>query len=131
MVNYRAWDKERCYMEYTTQNLIVSFYNEGVDVVDNESLNSACMMMENYDLMQSSEIFDKNNKEFYNKDIVEQISTGKICFIEHKKSCFFINDGKELINLYENYTNYVIIGNTYENEELLDLTRTKKIKLTS
>lgn len=123
MINYRAWDKEHYYMEYTTQNLVVSFYNNSIDVVDNTSLSSTCMMMQKFDLMSSSQLFDKNNKEFYDKDVVLQISTGKICFIEHKQGCFFINDGKELISLYENYTDYVIIGNTHENEELLDLMR--------
>lgn len=123
MINYRAWDKEHYYMKYTTQNLIVTFADDGVTVIDNSSLSSACMMMEEFVLMQSSQLFDKNNKEFYDKDIIEQISTGKICFIEYKKGCFFINDGKELTNLYENYTNYTIIGNIFENEELLDLIR--------
>lgn len=123
MINYRAWDKEHHYMEYTTQNLVVTFADDGVIVIDHSSLSSACMMMEEFVLMQSSQIFDKNNKEFYDCDVVLQISTGKICFIEHKQGCFFINDGEKLINLYENYTDYTIIGDIFENEELLDLIR--------
>lgn len=123
MINYRAWDKEHHYMENTHKNLIVTFADDDIIVVDNNSLSSACMMMQKFDLMQSSQLFDKNNKEFYDKDIIEQISTRKICFIEYKKGCFFINDGKELTNLHENYTNYTIIGNIFENEELLDLMR--------
>lgn len=123
MINYRAWDLEHQYMEYTNKNLSVTFSDNDIIVIDNSSLSSACMMMEKYDLMQSSQLFDKNNKEFYDKDIIEQISTGKICFIEYKKGCFFINDGKELTNLHKNYTNYTIIGNIFENEELLDLMR--------
>lgn len=123
MINYRAWDKEHHYMEYTTKNLVVTFANDGVTVIDHSSLSSACMMMEKYDLMQSSQLFDKNNKEFYDCDIVLQISTGNICFIEHKQSCFFINDGKELTNLHENYTDYAIIGNIYEDKGALDFMR--------
>lgn len=123
MINYRAWDKEHRYMEYTTKNLVVTFADDGVTVIDHSSLSSVCMMMEKYDLMQSSQLFDKNNKEFYDCDIVLQISTGKICFIEHKQGCFFINDGKELTNLHENYTDYAIIGNIYEDEGALDFMR--------
>ena len=123
MINYRAWDKEHHYMEYTTKNLIVTFADDGISVIDSTSLSSTCMMMEKFILMQSSQIFDKNNKEFYDSDVVLQISTGKICFIEHKQGSFFINDGEKLINLYENYTDYAIIGNIYKNEELLDLMR--------
>lgn len=123
MINYRAWDKEHHYMEYTTKNLIVTFADDGISVIDSTSLSSTCMMMEKFILMQSSQIFDNNNKEFYDSDVVLQISTGKICFIEYKQGSFFINDGEKVINLYENYTDYSIIGNIYEDEELLDLMR--------
>ena len=34
---------------------------------------------------------------------------------------FFINDGYELINLYDLYNYHKVIGNIYDNEELMDL----------
>ena len=39
MINYRAWDKEHHYMENTHKNLIVTFADDDIIVVDNNSLS--------------------------------------------------------------------------------------------
>ena len=81
----------------------------------------------NYVIIQSTGLVDGNGKEIYEGDI---LSDGNIKFLvcfEEKKACFIMKPilcGKTLLKKYEELSKrymhyYEIIGNIYENKELL------------
>lgn len=81
----------------------------------------------NYILMQSTGLTDRNGKEIYDLDILTDGSIKYLVRFEKEKACFIMKPilcGKTLLKKYEElgkrYMNYYeIIGNIYENKELL------------
>lgn len=119
-LKFRAWDKDHKYMEYTDKNLVVCFSNEGVDVVDHTTFNHSCTSMQNYELMMSTGLKDKNGVEIYVGDIIRgsyntNIIGYDIVTIEVKEDLL---KGFELEQFDLNNTE--VLGNIYENEELLE-----------
>ena len=81
----------------------------------------------NYIIVQSTGLFDKNGEEIYDSDILTDGSIKYLVRFEKEKACFImkpilcgktlLKDYKELDRRYMHY--YEIIGNIYENKELL------------
>lgn len=130
-IKLRAWDKDRKYMEYTDKNLVVCFSDGGVDAVDHTTFSLSCTSMENFELMQSTGLKDKNGTEIYEGDIVEfkypydkRIKTTGVIVWNDNIACFGISM-KETTEQYELYRitaeNYLtVMGNRYTNPELLE-----------
>lgn len=128
MPKFRAWDKDREYMEYTDKELIVSFGENGnVSVTDLSNIYSACEHMQNFELMQSTGLKDINGIEIYEGDIVHV--NYKLSIVKYAKGSFYIEfiDFPKIIMLsdfyFKSYTNDLILkvqGNIYENPELLE-----------
>lgn len=128
---FRVWDKDHKYMEYTDKNLVVCFSDEGVEVTDHTTFSHSCNSMENFELMQSTGLKDKNGVEIYEGDIVEfkypydkRIKTKGVIVRNDNKACFGISM-KETTEQYELYRitaeNYLtVIGDVYQNPELLE-----------
>lgn len=80
-------------------------------------------------LMQSTGLFDKNNKEIFERDVVRQVRTqpttenetitGVVTMIEG--AWLIMNDNEQLASyLWSETDENEIIGNVYENKELLE-----------
>ena len=131
-LKFRAWDKDHKYMEYTDKNLIVSFGDNGnVDATDLSNIYSTCNSMQNFELMLSTGLKDKNGVGIFEGDIVEfkypydkRIKTKGVIVRNDNKACFGISM-KETTEQYELYRitaeNYLtVIGDVYQNPELLE-----------
>jgi len=120
--NFRAWDKDNKYMEYTDKNLVVCFSDEGVEVTDHTTFSHSCTSMESFELMQSTGLKDKNGTEIYEGDIVKNIYD-EIYTVKWFDAAFYLeekyNGGFDYHELHFE-DNKKVIGNIYENPELLE-----------
>lgn len=125
---YRAWDKE--FKEMVQVNALV--LDEQVIKTTYKNGNVVKEDMKNYELMQSTGLFDKNGKEIFEGDIITNgidivdvrnhetlgfytMVNGREVFFGHGTS---IEEFEEDI---EGFTEIAeIIGNIYENPELLE-----------
>lgn len=123
---FRAWDK--VVKEMAQVNALV--LDEQVVKVTYKNGNVAKEDMKEYELMQSTGLKDKNGKEIFEGDILgietdEGILNVNV-FWDSKHALFMfeskIHNEKELLaELVEDNTYpFEIIGNIYENKELLD-----------
>lgn len=122
-IKFRAWDKFEEYF-INSDEFAVNFYgtifkaNLDSDTYNNNINNS------NLILMQYTELKDKNHVEIYEGDIVScninsQHKENILGYIEYVLGNWFIhgNDGK--IYYFGGASNIKVIGNIYENPELL------------
>lgn len=116
-------------MEYTEKNLTVVFARDGIQVVDHTTFSSSCTNMEDYVLMQSTGLFDKNGKLIYESDIVHIKSSDGIDYkalIIFKDGGFCAIDGTERNysvlrrRLTDSKLFLEILGNIYEHPHLLE-----------
>ncbi|MDV7743636.1 YopX family protein [Enterococcus mundtii] len=119
---FRAWDKET---QLLINVLVIDWLNELVDLeggrIDRQ--------FDEVELMQSTGLKDKNDVEIFERDIIKNSnrSTGYVIYLQQeagfvvvlKKSDYRLghrNTGES----YAEATNHEVIGNIYENPELLD-----------
>lgn len=130
---FRAWDKNNAYMEYTEKNLTVVFAQDGIQVVDHTTFSSSCTNMEDYVLLQSTGLKDKNDKEIFESEIVDvRTLEGTIYLrgvVKKVKGGFYIEGLYRSKNIpltdfyFKSYTNTLeikIIGNIYQDKDLLE-----------
>ena len=103
IIKFRAWNEEQKYMAY-----------QGTP--DLETLQSFIFHFGDKELMQFTGLHDKNGKEIYEGDIVtDGVGKYKIVYdlklAGYQPYCIFRDDP-------ENYCE--VLGNIYENKELLD-----------
>ena len=120
---YRAWDKE--FKEMVQVNALV--LDEQVIKATYKNGNVVKEDMKNYELMQSTGLFDKNGKEVFVGDIVK-CTRGCLheVYLEKEYGGTFIGGMPAIYlkGLREGYAwteHEEIIGNIYENPELLEV----------
>ena len=135
-IKFRAWNKKLKEMETV---LLICFVNRYVDVLPFRNLEGGLQESWSFDdieLLQYTGLKDRNGKEVYEGHIVK-IDGGYCgdyhyneCLAEIKwsndESCFYPHNHKDRYGLvmqdYYNFEEFEIIGNIYENPELLENT---------
>lgn len=123
---YRTWDKEL----QTMLDVSLIDFKKGVLVGEHWKFGETNFMsFDEIELMQSTGLLDKNGKEIFEGDIVRQVRTqptteneiiiGVVTMIEG--TWLIMNDCEQLASkLWSETDENEIIGNIYENKELLD-----------
>lgn len=116
-IKFRAWDKKYKRMDYIKS--MYWFEEGGIHEIKNDK---------EYDFMQYTGLKDKNGKEIYEGDIVKSF------FVDEDKKGnkvykYYILEIKydELICCYniDAFENLEVIGNIYENKNLLEVNNAK------
>lgn len=126
-IKFRAWDKNRKRMVIVTT---LDFDGEGVlDKVFGKAKGKSVDGLEGFELMQFCGLKDKNGKEIYEGDIVQEFhdDEGKGHIINHEVSwsdgSWRLGNGGVDQNLLNGNgrkdLSFEVIGNIYENIELL------------
>ena len=123
---YRVWDKEL----QTMLDVSLIDFKKGVLVGEHWEFGETNFMgFDEIELMQSTGLFDRNGKEIFEGDIVRQVRTqpttenetitGLVTMLEG--AWLIMNDCEQLASfLWSETDENEIIGNIYENRELLE-----------
>ncbi|RIN77805.1 YopX family protein [Staphylococcus simulans] len=121
---FRVWDKEEKEMHHTSINLVVCVSDDGVSITDHSTFASACLDMNDFELMQSTGLRDKNYNEVYEGDIVKyKDKVGYIAFLKQELSFVLVlgkyderighRNGREIYQME-------VIGNIHQHKHLLE-----------
>ena len=127
-LKFRAWDKYNQKM-FANDELII--WNNNVYANDSKKLScnhlKGWSIDEEY-LMQSTGLFDKNNKEIFEGDIVDYKGRKAVIKWHGSYASFiyrFVDELKERVSewypLFLAYYHFEIIGNIYENKDILEV----------
>jgi len=125
-IKFRAWDviNGKMYpIAFPSWNGMVEgkvdFKDHVVEVVDSDGDDQPI-------LMQFTGLLDRNDKEIYVGDIIESDKNcifdqgRKACAVEFKEGCYVTSDTGVPVSILINSFKPVVIGNIYENPELLN-----------
>lgn len=124
---FRAYDGGSLNRMYQPDEVMVG--GGDIWIVDEDSVAGEWIVNNDIHLMQSTGLFDKNNKEIFEGDVVRQVRTqptteneiiiGVVTMIEG--AWLIMNDCEQLASkLWSETDENEIIGNIYENPELLE-----------
>lgn len=118
-IKFRAWDKKRKEIVPDLCDWAIYESKEGFELRLGEPIkNHIGGFTEGGGiLMQSTGLKDKNGKEIYEGDVI--LGCSKVVWKE-ELSGFGISDGKYCLADYKYSDNFKVIGNIYENPNLLE-----------
>lgn len=131
---FRAWDKRKNAMRdvavlHFTKNGKTNFIEYWINPTELKSYH-----VRNIDLMQSTGLIDRNGVEIFDGDVVQAeqyltttipVRINGIVKYSNRYTMFYLDNGSERHDLYMqslggSIYNFEIIGNIYENSELLE-----------
>lgn len=118
---FRAWDKKLKKM------FEVSFIDFDTKLIGlNIDLEIIIFDFDDVNLMQSTGLFDKNGKEIFEGDIVKMAKDvySDLTYYEivrHRGGAYRLESNQHGCELWLRHTNCEVIGNIYENQELLEV----------
>ncbi len=122
---YRAWMKSLKWMCDVTN---ISFDSKFVDICqqgDTERYTEMSVEFDEITLMQSTGLFDKNGKEIFEGDIVKMskdVYSEPTYYevVRHRSGAYRLESKQHGCELWLRHTDCEVVGNIYENKELLD-----------
>lgn len=120
---FRAWNKLASRM-YIVNGL---HFDRGMVQYANNDNAIRFIKLENIILMQSTGLKDKNGKEIFEGDIVKMAKDvySDLTYYEivrHRGGAYRLESNQHGCELWLRHTNCEVIGNIYENPELLEVT---------
>lgn len=119
-IKFRVWDNERNAM-FNSKSVDIDFFEGKIEITSDTIRYDEVYTDEikDFELMQYVGCKDKNNKEIYEGDIVK--TKEHIGQIIYSKGMFFIDvKGDFYLPIYNVSEFMEVIGNIYENPDLLD-----------
>ena len=119
-IKFRAWDKVKREMfepkEFVRNHYALNCQTDLVGLIFSGMENA-----QHFELMQFTGLKDKNGKEIYEGDILQWGKYDKYKVIWNKRDCGFVVEWLKKPTIHEELdSDFTIIGNIYENQELLD-----------
>jgi len=115
-IKFRAWNKR-------TKEMNAAWLFQSMKFDADGKLKIVCPDAKNKEiiLMQYTGLKDKNSKEIYEGDIIKStLNETKIGIMEFKKGRFQISfKNRSMLFCHENRRSLEVLGNIYENSELL------------
>lgn len=122
---FRAYDGGSLNHMYQPDEVMVGDGN--IWIIDEDSVAGEWIVNNDLELMQSTGLKDKNGKEIFEGDIVDYKGRKAVVKWHGSYASFiyrFVDELKERVSewhpLFLAYYHFEIIGNIYENKELLD-----------
>ena len=114
-LKFRAWDDKGMVMQYVSLNTLLEGFADDCPFVPNDESPGIADWQP---IMQYTGLKDKNGVEIYEGDIIKELHQGgEIGVIEWVDHGFWFMKGTGPCMPYERE----VIGNIYENKELLDV----------
>ena len=118
---FRAWHKP---MQRMSEVLAISYERQKVKIRHLRGTTHMTVLFDDVELMQSTGLLDKNGQEIFEGDIVHAYSEDArlIGAIEYFDNAYCIKTKNGVYNSHwTNAEYYEVIGNIYENPELLEV----------
>ena len=119
---YRAYDGGSLKRMYQPDEVMVG--NCNIWIIDEDSVAGEWIVNNDIHLMQSTGLFDKNNKEIFEGDIVLVLGSLYTVFYDNERGSYRLkpHDDRWNVDYMSNFAhsgNFEVVGNIYENKELL------------
>ena len=120
---FRAWVKtEKCFADYIES---IRFYINEIDLCWGGICESDCFDFNDVILMQSTGLKDKNGKEIFEGDIVKMskdVYSEPTYYevVRHRGGAYRLESKQHGCELWLRHTDCEVVGNIYENPELLE-----------